>query len=367
MAAATDATSDCEPPPQTSVQVGNHVAIGYKVDCMQVYARAAWCHWGTLALLAVSLLASVWFGLRTYGSFLLLRSAYEVGAPHSGAIRPWMTLRYVAATCRVPQDLLVGRLALPTETSPDATLKSLAEREGLSPFSYVRRVQQAIADIAPGNAAPDEQGSASWLERIEEQSLSALLAYGYPILGLILLFGAIGLPLPTGLSLAVAGSLSALGRMDWLMAGVTAILASIAGDMAAYAVGRAASERFLKRWGRWLGYMSTSQARAEALFERWGGVTILLTRTLISHLSSIISLLAGLHRYRIRAFLTFDLLGRAIWTAAYMGLGYALAGSLDAAIEFLKNVTGLLLSVTVLTASAVVGWRPREKHQGTAD
>jgi membrane protein DedA with SNARE-associated domain len=271
----------------------------------------------------------------------------------------------VAATYRVPQDLLMSRLALPTEISPDATLKSLAEREGVSPFSYVRRVQQAIADVGPGNAAPDEQGSASWLERVEEQFLSALLVYGYPILGLILLFGAIGLPLPTGLSAAVAGSLSALGRMDWLTAGAIAILASILGDMAAYGVGRAGSERFLRRWGRWLGYMSTRQARAEALFEQWGGLTILLTRTLISHLSSIVSLLAGLHRYRIHAFLTFDLLGRVIWTAAYMGLGYMLAGNVEAATEFLKNLTALLLSSSMFTVSALIAWA--SSRRGSAD
>jgi membrane protein DedA with SNARE-associated domain len=92
-------------------------------------------------------------------------------------------------------------------------------------------------------------------------------------------------------------------------------------------------------------------------------VTILLTRTLISHPSSIVSLLAGLHRYRIHAFLTFDLVGRVIWMAAYMGLGYLLAGSLDAATDFLKNVSGLLLSLTALAASAVIAWRRHDDDQ----
>ena len=86
--------------------------------------------------------------------------------------------------------------------------------------------------------------------------------------------------------------------------------------------------------------MSGRQARAEALFERWGAPTILLSRTLISHLSSIVSLLAGLHRYRIHAFLAIALLGRLIWTAAYVGLGYTLAGNVGAATDFLKNSDG---------------------------
>jgi membrane protein DedA with SNARE-associated domain len=296
----------------------------------------------------------VWFGLRTYGSFLLLRSAYEVGMPQSAGVRAWMTLRYVAATYRVPEAALIARLTLPVETPPDSTLKSLAEREGVSAFSYARRVQQVIADTSPGNSSSNAKGSGTWLERLEERFLSALLVYGYPILGMILLLGAIGLPLPTGLSATVAGSLSALRRMDWLTAGAIAILASIVGDVVVYGVGRAASQQFLERWGRWLGYMSARDARANALFEQWGGLTILLTRTLITHLSTMVSLLAGLHRYRIHAFLTYDLVGRVIWTAAYMGLGYLLAGSLDAATEFLKNVTGLLLSFGVLSAVALM-------------
>ena len=326
---------------------------------MQISAGSDWRRWATVALLMASVVASVWFGLRTYGSFLLLRSAHDVGMPQSGSIRAWMTLRYLAATYRLSEPLLIGRLGLPAGTPPEATLKSLADREGVSPFSYVRRVQQTIADVAPGNSSPDAPSSGSWLGWLEEQFLSALLVYGYPILGLTLLFGAIGLPLPTGLSAAVAGSLSALGRMDWLIASTIAILASILGDIVAYAVGRAASEPFLQRWGRWLGYMSGRQSRAEALFERWGALTILLTRTLISHLSSIVSLLAGLHRYRIHAFLTIALLGRVIWTAAYVGLGYTLAGNVDAATDFLKNVTGLLVSVSLLAASTLIAWARR--------
>lgn len=321
---------------------------------MRISVPSNWTRRAALALLIASLSASVWFGWRTYSSYLLLRSAYEVGLPQSGSVRGWMTLRYVAATYRVPEALLIARLGLLPNTPPDATLKLLAEREALSPFHYVQRVQQIIADAAPATPAEGERGSASWLEWLEDQFLSALLVFGYPILALVLFFGAIGLPLPTGLSAAVAGSLSALGRMDWLTAGIVAVAASTLGDIAAYGVGRTASGPFLERWGRLIGYAPKRQARAEALFDRWGGLAVLITRTLISHLSSIVSLLAGLHRYRVNAFLGFDVVGRVLWTLAYMGLGYVLGGNIEAATEFLKNLTGLLLSLSVLTAAALM-------------
>jgi membrane protein DedA with SNARE-associated domain len=113
--------------------------------------------------------------------------------------------------------------------------------------------------------------------------------------------------------------------------------------------------------------MSGRQVRAEALFDRWGAPTILLSRTLISHLSSIVSLLAGLHRYRIHAFLTIALLGRLIWTAAYVGLGYTLAGDVDAATDFLKNLTGLLVSVSLLAASTLLALSGAPGSAGQAD
>ena len=116
--------------------------------------------------------------------------------PQSSSIRAWMTLRYVAATYRAPEPLLIARLGLPADTPSDTTLKSLADREGVSRFSYVRRVQQTIADVAPGNPSRDVQGSGSWLGWLQEPFLSAPIVYGYPILGLTLLFGAIGSPSP---------------------------------------------------------------------------------------------------------------------------------------------------------------------------
>src|ERR1043166_4614197 len=50
----------------------------------------------------VAALMTGWFGLRSYGSFLVLRSAHAAGAPMTSSIRGWMTLDYVAANYRTP-------------------------------------------------------------------------------------------------------------------------------------------------------------------------------------------------------------------------------------------------------------------------
>src|SRR5581483_5058378 len=108
------------------------------------------------------------------------------------------------------------------------------------------------------------------------------------------------------------------------------------------------------RFGRWFGYSPARHARAKVLFERFGGWTVLITRTLVSHLSSMVSLLAGISRYEIGFFAGFAVAGRLLWTGTYLGLGYAVGGSFDAATEFLKNLSGLLLSVSMLAAAMLV-------------
>jgi membrane-associated protein len=317
--------------------------------------RALHAHWRRGLLLALALtaaLASVGFAQRAYNSLMLLRSAYEVGVPGVAHIRPWMTVRYLADTYHVPEAELIERLGLAPATEPDLSLRALARERELAPFLYVQRAQEAIAAIGPSPPEP-EAPAAGWTATLHDQLLAALLVYGYPALFLTLLLGAAtGLPLPTGLSATLAGSLAAQGHMSWLAAAAIAVCASVVGDVLGYGLGRVLSERVLERRGRWLGYSPARRARAERLFERFGAVTVLLSRTLVSHLSSVVNLLAGISRYRLGAFLALAALGRILWTTAYLGLGYGIAGGLEPATELLRQLTGLVVSLALAAGLA---------------
>jgi membrane protein DedA with SNARE-associated domain len=293
------------------------------------------------------------FGLRSYHSFLLLRSAYELGAPKVAAIRAWMTIGYIAGTYRAPRAALTDRLGLPPNTDPDASLRSIAIREGVSPFLYVQRVQRALAALGSGPAAATENSSTAWSSGAWQELLAAVIVYGYPALGLMALFGAIGLPLPTGLATVVAGSLSAAGQLSWVWAAAVALTASVMGDAVGYALGRVLSREFLERRARWLGYTVARHARVESLFSRWGGLSVLLSRTLVSNLSSIVNLFAGASRYRLDRFLMLAVVGRFLWTSAYLGLGYAAGADLEAASSFLANISLLLVCLATLLGTGL--------------
>lgn len=311
------------------------------------WSRSPWGRRVLLALFVAVVFPTVMFGLRAYHSLLVLRSAYELGAPEVSSVRAWMTIRYIAGAYRAPEAALIAQLRLAPGTDPDTELKSLAEREGVPKIEFVQRAQQALVAVAPSLAAPRDGKTTGWLGEIGEEFLAALLLYGYPALGLTLLLGALGLPLPTGVSTVLAGSLAAQARMSWLWAGTVGVAALVLGDIIAYVLGRGLGREFLERRGRWLGYTPARRDRVERLFDRWGVLTVLLSRTLVSHLSSVVSLLAGVSRYRLVEFLMYAVVGRLLWTSAYMGLGYAVGSDLDAAAGFLQNLTGFLVSLAM--------------------
>lgn len=308
------------------------------------------------ALLVLAALAAVMFGLRTYRSFVLLRSAYALGAPDVGSVRPWMTLGYVAGAYRVSETALAQRLGLPPDIDPATTLVSIARAQGRSPFGHVQEIQKAISELRRLSPVSSE-GLASAQDSLGSEFLAGLLVYGYPVLGLTLFLGALGLHLPSALVMVVAGSLAAQGRMSWLGASAVGVSGSVVGDVAGYSLGRVLSQEFLERRGRWIGLTPERRARIDRLFERWGAVTVVLSRSLLSFLSPAVNVLAGAGRYSLRRFLPLDVIGRLIWTSAYLGLGYSLGVGIEAAADFLSSLSGLLISLVALAGLGGLAYR----------
>ena len=313
-----------------------------------------WIRSGLLVVLVGALIATAIFGMRAYRTLLLLQSARELGVVETSAIRAWMTLRYVGDSQTVGIEALTQRLRLPANIDPNATLRALAGRENYTPFAYVRRVQEAIAQISAvqPRAVTKQEESAGWLAGIGNQFLSAVLVYGYPALGLTLFLGAIGAPVPTGIATAIAGSTASLGHLSWTWSIALVVAASVLGDSVGYGLGRLLNAQFLSRRGRWFGYTDANRMRMATLFARWGRATVLSTRTLVSHLSSAVSALAGVNRFPLTRFLLYASFGRLVWTLAYFGMGAAVGTNFEAASGFLGNLSVCIIALAAAIAAA---------------
>lgn len=186
-----------------------------------------------------------------------------------------------------------------------------------------------------------------------------MLVHGYPILALIELLGAVGAPVPDAIAGAVAGSLAAQGHMNLIAASLIIIVASVLGDVVGCAIGRLINRDVLGRYGRWLGYTPARGERVQHLFANWGAITVFLTRTFVSYLCSAANLLAGVSRYGLSKFLAIAVVGRALWTAAYLGLGYVIGADFESATGFLANLSGFLMFATALALSLSLAFAVR--------
>jgi membrane protein DedA with SNARE-associated domain len=229
-------------------------------------------------------------------------------------------------------------------------LRSLARRQGFSPFDYLQQVQEAIVELRPIASPAGMSGAVTEPDQFGDEILAALLAYGYPVLGLTLMLGAVGIPFPSALSVVLAGSLAAQGEMSWFWASVVVVASSVLGDLTGYGLGRILGVQFFERRGRWLGLTPALRAKVEVFFEKWGALTVILSRSLLSFKSSAVNLLAGAGRYRLRLFIVFAIVGRLIWSTAYLSLGYGFGVAIEAAADVTSNLGGLLVSLLILTA-----------------
>ena len=267
-----------------------------------------------------------------------------------------MTLRYVAGTYRVPDTALIQSLGLSSAIDRNTTLRSIAQGQDLSPFQYIQHVQEAISElrrISPSRVSGSVQPSS----RLEDEFLAALLVYGYPVLGLTLLLGTMGMPFPSALSVVVAGSLIAQGQMSWFWSGAVTMTCSVLGDLAGYGVGRLLGREFLERRGHWLGFTAARRTRVEMLFQQWGVLGVLLSRSLISFLSSAVNVLAGASRYSLPVFLLFAMVGRLIWTSAYLGIGFGFGVVIEVAADFLSSLSIFLLALGALAGLGFLIYR----------
>jgi membrane protein DedA with SNARE-associated domain len=183
---------------------------------------------------------------------------------------------------------------------------------------------------------------------------------GYPVLAIILFTGALGLPLPSGLATGVAGSMVARGEFNWATAILVATIASVLGDVTGYGAGRAIGGRVTEGAGRWIGLSATRLSRAEGLFSRWGMLSLLLSRTILSGLSSPINLVAGVTHYGMGRFLVYDLGGRLIWAFGYLALGYAFERYTGLLIDLIDGLWGLAGSIVVATVAGYLLYRSRK-------
>lgn len=187
---------------------------------------------------------------------------------------------------------------------------------------------------------------------ISDFLLTQIINYGAPILGIIVFIGALGAPFPGTFIVVAAGAFSRQDLLTWHITGLIALTGVVLGDSLSYAMGYYAREAILSRFQG-----SAQWSQAESSFRRWGGMSVFLTRFLITGIAVPVNLIAGTSKFSFKQFFLYDLLGETIWIFGYGGLGYLFGTQWEAVSELLGNISGLLLGVVILMGGIVLAIR----------
>jgi membrane protein DedA with SNARE-associated domain len=190
----------------------------------------------------------------------------------------------------------------------------------------------------------------------------ALVHYGYWAVAAALLLENAGIPVP-GETVLLLASFLAYSQHDlqlgWIILVATA--AATLGDNLGYAIGHYGGRPLLERHRHSLVISDAAVRRGEAVFERYGVVTILFARFVFG-MRVIAGPLAGVLRMPWKKFAVFNLVGAALWVTVIASAGYLFGSRRGALMHFMKRFDVILGLAFVLT-SVVLWWRNRRRRE----
>jgi membrane protein DedA with SNARE-associated domain len=185
-------------------------------------------------------------------------------------------------------------------------------------------------------------------------------SFGYVGIAFLTALGNLHLPIPTEITLPLAGFLVGQGRFSFFPVLIWTTTAAVVASVVLYLPGRWFGEerlrRFVRRFGRFVLVKESDLNKASELFKQHGAMAILIGR-LIPGVGTLISVPAGIYRMPILGwFLVFTVLDSVIWNAMLIGLGWALGTQWTLVEQYARIVEYVVLALVAL-AIAWFLWR----------
>ena len=145
----------------------------------------------------------------------------------------------------------------------------------------------------------------------------------------------------------IAGFLASLGYLNIFGAYALIVIGDLAGDSGYYCIGRWGRERFIDRWGGYLGITSARVERLEAHFQKHGGKTLASAKLI--HVFSLASLIAaGIVRVPYRKFLWYILLPTMAKSLALLLVGFFFGSAYVTFDRYLTYISFTLPALIVI-------------------
>ncbi len=194
-----------------------------------------------------------------------------------------------------------------------------------------------------------------------QELVSLLLHHGVLIVFVVTLAARIGAPLPAAPLLVVAGGLFATGQFSAVATFGVSMLANVAGDAAWFWGGRKHGHRVMRLLCRVSLSPDSCVRQSESLITRWGGNSLIAAK-FVPGVSVVAPPMAGALAMSWRTFLVYELIGAALWTALYLGLGMLFSTQIQQILDVMANAGTVALVVLLLVLAALLAlryWRRR--------
>jgi membrane protein DedA with SNARE-associated domain len=192
------------------------------------------------------------------------------------------------------------------------------------------------------------------LEQLIGWSQDLIHTLGYAGISLLIALETIIPPIPSEVVLPLAGSLSAQGKFNIVLAIVAATAGSLLGASFLYLFSRWAGqerlEKLIDRYGKWILLSRTDLAKSLGWFSRYGSWAVFICR-LVPGIRSLVSIPAGLALMPFGRFLALTTAGSVLWNSALIYAGFLLGNNwsqIEEIVSPLSKVVYIGVGLTVI-------------------
>ena len=182
--------------------------------------------------------------------------------------------------------------------------------------------------------------------------VSFLIRHGEAFIFLYVFADQLGVPLPAVPALLAMGALGAAGKINFGLALLSSVVATVLADATWYTLGRARGNHVLRLLCKISLEPDSCVRRTEDVFLRYG-VRALVVAKFIPGLGTVAPPLAGMVGVSVPRFALYSATGALLWVGTWSGVGYV-AGD---ALYYVMDETGRFGTILLgLVAAAVAGY-----------
>ena len=187
--------------------------------------------------------------------------------------------------------------------------------------------------------------------------------YGYWAIGGLILLEDFGVPVPGETILIASAFYAGLGQLNIVLVAIIGFIGAVLGDNIGFAIGEYGGHPLVERFGKYIFLTSDRIHKMEEFFNRNGGKVVAAAR-FVEGLRQANGIIAGLSEMRWLKFVTFNMIGAALWVSLWSSIGYFGGSHIDAFLKY-----ELYFTIAVFIALfAYVGWKivKSKKHKSGA-